>query len=120
MATGAQWAATGRRSRPREDPAAGGAGHILVVDDEPGGRRVLRRCLELSRYTVEECGSAEDALREVERSVYDLVFLDLNLPDGSGHDVLAEIRANPASRLLPVVMLTGMATTEEKIRALKA
>ena len=96
MATSAQWAA-GRRSGPREDPAAGSAGHILVVDDEPGVRRVLRRCLELSHYTVEECGSAEEALKEVEKGVYDLVFLDLNLPDGSGHDVLAEIRANPAT-----------------------
>jgi putative two-component system response regulator len=47
----------------------------------------------------------------------DLVLLDLHLPDRSGHDVLEEIRAEPATRLLPVVMLTGNASPAEKIRA---
>ncbi len=45
------------------------------------------------------------------------MLLDLQLPDLSGHDVLEAIRADPATRLLPVVMMTGMATTAEKLRA---
>jgi putative two-component system response regulator len=123
METGTEW--IGRRTREtsgRQDPAASAAasaGHILVVDDEPGVRRLLRRCLELSGYKVEECGSAEEALDRIHSNVHDLVFLDLNLPDRSGHEVLEEVRADPATRLLPVVMLTGMGTTEERIRAYK-
>lgn len=97
--------------------AASGGGHILVVDDDPAVRRLLRRCLELSGYTVDESGSAEEALDRIPRSLYDLVFLDLNLPDRSGHEILEAIRSEPATRLLPVVMLTGLGTTEDRIRA---
>ena len=105
------------RRRAAESPAPASGGHILVVDDDPTVRRLLRRCLELSSYTVEESGSAGEALDRIHRDVYDLVFLDLNLPDRSGHEVLEEIRADPATRLLPVVVLTGTGTTEERIRA---
>lgn len=97
-------------------PAAGG--HILVVEDDPEVCRVLRRCLELSGYTVDESGSAPEALVRIQSGLYDLVFLDLNLPDRIGHEILEAIRSDPATRLLPVVMLTGAAgTTEERIRA---
>lgn len=123
MASNAGWIErTGRRSPGRQGPppaaAAASAGHILVVDDEADVRRLLRRCLELSLYTVEECGSAEEALHRIHGDTHDLVLLDLNLPGRSGHEVLENIRRNPATRLLPVVVLTGMATREEKIRAI--
>lgn len=95
------------------------AGRILVIDDEPAVRKLLRRLLEPAGYCVEEFGVAEAALQRIHTDPPDLVFLDLQLPDRNGHEVLEEIRANPATRLLPVVMLTGMATTTEKIRAHK-
>jgi putative two-component system response regulator len=123
METGSELIGLETRESSRPEPlsdslaTASGGGHILVVDDDPGIRRLLRRCLELAGYTVEECGSAREALDRIRGSVYDLVFLDLNLPDGSGHEILEVIRSDPATRLLPVVMLTGMGTTEERIRA---
>jgi cyclic di-GMP phosphodiesterase len=97
--------------------AAASGGHILIVEDDPGVRRILHRCLELSGYTVDESGSAAEALDRIRAGFYDLVILDLVLPDRSGHEVLEAIRSDPATRLLPVVMLTGAGTTEEKIRA---
>jgi len=95
------------------------AGRILIIDDDPQVRQLLRRLLEPAGYQVEEAGSAENGLHEITTDSPDLVFLDLQLPDRSGHEVLEAIRADPATRLLPVVMLTGLATSTEKIRAHK-
>ncbi len=90
---------------------------ILVVDDDEQVRAFLRRLLVRSGYTVEESGTAIGAMELVRANPPDLVLLDLQLPDRSGHEVLEEIRADPATRLLPVVMLTGTTSPAEKIRA---
>ena len=100
-------------SGPANSPVA----RILVVDDDPSVRVLLRRLLERSGYAVAEVGTGEDALERIRREPPDLVFLDLQLPDQSGHSILEAIRAEPATRLLPVVMLTGLATSEQKVRA---
>ena len=93
------------------------AGRILVIDDDPEVRHLLRKLLAPVGYEIEEAGSAEAALHVIRRNPPDLVFLDLHLPDRSGHEVLEEIRSDPATRLLPVLILTAFATTAEKIRA---
>ena len=90
---------------------------VLVVDDSEQVRGILRKLLTPVGYDVVECVTGKSALREVESRVPDLVLLDLELPDISGHEVLQEIRANRATRLLPVIVLTGLATTDEKNRA---
>ncbi len=90
---------------------------ILIVDDDEQVRGFLRRLLLRSGYTVEESGTAAGAMELVRANPPDLVLLDLHLPDRSGHEVLEEIRAEPATRLLPVVMLTGTTSPAEKIRA---
>jgi putative two-component system response regulator len=99
---------------PATDPASV---RILVVDDDEQVRGFLRRLLIRSGYTVEESATAAEALALVRTDAPDLVLLDLHLPDRSGHEVLEEIRAEPATRLLPVVMLTGTTSPAEKIRA---
>ena len=66
-----------------------------------------------------EFDSGTSALERLRLDPPDLVLLDLLLPDLSGHKVLEDIRADPATRLLPVIMLTGHATREEKIRAIR-
>lgn len=96
------------------------AGRVLIIDDDADVRRLLRRLLTAARYGVEEFGEAEPGLARIREEAPDLVLLDLRLPDRSGHDVLEEIRSDPRTRLLPVVMLTGYATSEEKIRATRA
>lgn len=78
---------------------------------------LLRRFLEGSGYAVAEVGTGEKALERIRQDPPDLVFLDLQLPDQLGHAVLEAIRAEPATRLLPVVMLTGLATSAQKVRA---
>ena len=95
----------------------GSVGRVFVVDDDPEIRRLLKKLLAPSGYAVEEFESGSSALERIRSEPPDLVLLDLLLPDISGHKVLEEIRQDPATRLLPVVMLTGHATREEKIRA---
>lgn len=98
---------------PVEAPSA----RVFIVDDDPGVRSLLRTLLKSRGYAVEEFEAAEPALERIRKSPPDLVFLDLQLPDRSGHSVLEEIRADPVTRLLPVVMLTGYASSDEKVRA---
>ena len=93
------------------------APRVFVIEDDDAVRRLLERLLTPAGYHVEQFATAEPALASIRSSAPDLVLLDLQLPDLSGHEVLEAIRADPATRLLPVVMLTGMATTAEKLRA---
>jgi putative two-component system response regulator len=96
------------------------AGRILVVDDDEQFRRLLDRLLTSSGYVVEQLSTGEAALDRVRSGEADLVLLDLKLPDQSGLEVLESIRADPATRLLPVVMVTGQATEAERLRAQSA
>lgn len=82
--------------------------------------RLLERLLTPAVYKVELFPTAAPALESIRADPPDLVLLDLHLPDMSGHEVLDAIRNDPATRLLPVVMLTGMASDAEKLRAYSA
>ncbi|MFI5182215.1 MAG: HD domain-containing phosphohydrolase [Thermoanaerobaculia bacterium] len=93
------------------------ASRIFVVDDDEQVRTLLRRLLTRAGYAVEEFGMAEGALQAIRANPPDLVLLDLQLPDRSGIEVLEQIRESPATRLLPVVMMTGFGTREARLRA---
>jgi DNA-binding NtrC family response regulator len=73
---------------------------ILVVDDEPGFRISLSEVLRLEGYTAVGASSCQEALVQLARDSVDLLFVDVNLPDGSGLDLLP--RPEP-----PVVVVTG-------------
>jgi putative two-component system response regulator len=93
------------------------AGRILIIDDDAEIRILLRKLLEGSGYLVEEAQTADEGMRQIRAEQPDLVLLDLGLPDRSGQEVLEEIRGDPSTRLLPVVMLTAQGTREQKLRA---
>jgi putative two-component system response regulator len=93
------------------------APRVFVIEDDAAIRRLLERLLTPAGYSVEQFATAQPALESIRSNAPDLVLLDLQLPDLSGHEVLEAIRADPSTRLLPVVMMTGMATTAEKLRA---
>jgi putative two-component system response regulator len=92
-------------------------GRVLVVDDDDQVSRLLQRILSSGGYAVEHLSTGEAAIDRVRSGEADLVLLDLILPDRSGIEVLESIRSDPATRLLPVVMLTGQATDVDKLRA---
>lgn len=90
------------------------AAAILVVDDEPAIRRLLRATLESAGYRVHEAATAAEGVRELSRSP-DLVLLDLGLPDRNGLELLPVIARQGAPSVLVV---SARDATEEKVTAL--
>ncbi|HKA35815.1 MAG TPA: HD domain-containing phosphohydrolase [Thermoanaerobaculia bacterium] len=101
------------------DPFPGSA-TILVVDDDEQIRGLIARLLKPLRHAVLEAGSAEEAEDRLAGITPDLVLLDMQMPGKSGHELLSEIRANPRTRLVPVVMITGAATHDLKLKAIQS
>jgi two-component system KDP operon response regulator KdpE len=91
------------------------AGRILVVDDEPAIRRLLRTTLRVHEYTVLEAGTVVEAMEELQRGNIDVMILDLGLPDGDGLDVLRNLRTTSA---LPVIVLSSRDDERGKVQAL--
>ena len=95
--------------------ARGGIVTVLVVDDEPPIRRLLRTSLGASGYAVAEAGDAAAAMRSLTADKPDLVILDLGLPDRSGLALIAEIRKQSA---VPIVVLSARHDERAKVEAL--
>jgi DNA-binding NtrC family response regulator len=92
-------------------------GRILVVDDEADIRESLEALLEMEHYSVEMAVDATDAARKLDKSGYDLILLDLMMPDRSGMDLLREIRER--DRETPIIMLTAYGSVEVAVKAVK-
>jgi two-component system alkaline phosphatase synthesis response regulator PhoP len=80
--------------------------HVLVVDDQPTMRLMLRKFLETANYRVTEAGSAEVAFATVKSDPPDVILLDLKMPGLDGHDVLKTLKADSSFKI-PVMVLTG-------------
>lgn len=93
---------------------------ILVVDDEPSNIRLLGEILSAEGYSVSVARDGEEALAQIERAQPNLVLLDVVMPGLSGYDVCKQIRSNDATRLLPVILVTGARPEEERVRGLDA
>lgn len=94
-----------------------GTGRILVVDDEPAIRRLLRTTLQAHDYEIVEANSAATALSMQRESDPDAIILDLGLPDRDGLEVIAEIRALSA---VPILILSSRDDERGKVAALDA
>jgi CheY-like chemotaxis protein len=82
-------------------------GTVLVVDDDAQVRGLLVALLRPRGYQVETASSAEEAQERLKTLRPDVLLLDLHLPGKSGQEVLAHLRADPLTRLLPIIMITG-------------
>lgn len=89
---------------------------VLIVDDEPQIRRVLRPSLIASGYEVQEAASGHDALTQFSEYAPDLVILDLGLPDIDGKEALRKLRLMTTKT--PVIILSARERESEKIAAL--
>jgi type II secretory ATPase GspE/PulE/Tfp pilus assembly ATPase PilB-like protein/CheY-like chemotaxis protein len=92
---------------------------VLLVDDEDQLRRVMKDLLERQGYTVVEARDGAQALDEVDRHAPDIVILDLNLPGVDGYSVLSQLRSRPATRQLPVIVLTAKGDEDNEVRVLQ-
>ena len=81
-------------------------GRILVVDDQEANLRLLSRLLERDGHVVGQASNGREALDVVSREQPDLVLLDVVMPLMSGFDACRELKRNPLTRLIPVVLIT--------------
>ena len=88
---------------------------ILVVDDEPAIRRLLRTSLDGQGFSVVEAGSGAEALQQIKRETPDLLILDLGLPDVSGIEVIRSVRVGSS---LPIIVLSVRDDERGKVEAL--
>src|SRR5204863_8611020 len=99
----------------------GSADHmrILLVDDEPALRELLRATFEGADVTVDEAGSGLEAEERIRRRRPDVVVLDLRMPGMSGTELCARLKRDARTADIPIVLLTG-ADAEEARRAQRA
>ena len=93
---------------------------ILVVDDTPRNVKLLADILTAKGYSVTTASSGRDALAQIEAATPDLVLLDVVMPEMSGYEVCREIRGNPMTAMLPVVMVTALDPSEERVKGIEA
>jgi|SRR5688500_4882448 DNA-binding NtrC family response regulator len=90
---------------------------ILLIDDDPGLSEVILMLLERDGYAAQHAGSVKAGIAKVEAANLDLVITDLKLPDGTGLDVIAALRARHAA--LPIIVITSYSSMESAIGALR-
>jgi putative two-component system response regulator len=93
---------------------------ILIVDDESAARIALATLLRKEGFEVDEVRDGTSALARCASFRPDLVLLDVLMPDMSGLDVCRRIKAAPETRLTPVVLITGLSDTEDRIEGINA
>jgi len=99
-------------------PPAPVRGRILVIDDEADIRESLETLLELENYAVQTAENASEGLKRFETGMFDLVLLDLMMPDRSGLEMLDDLRAR--DKETPVFLITAYGGIDVAIQALKA
>jgi putative two-component system response regulator len=92
---------------------------VLVVDDDLGVRMILERLLGAEGLEVVTAESGIRALALLERRPPDLVLLDVVMPGLDGFAVCAQIKNNPATRLIPVVLVTGLGNSDDRVRGIE-
>jgi len=104
---GGLWA---RRQAPR----------ILVVDDNPGIALLMNELLSMRGYEVVTAADAQQAQAEVRRQAPDLILSDVRMPGKSGYEFCRELKSDPATRLIPFVLITGLTDGADKLRGIEA
>ncbi|MFO8012949.1 MAG: response regulator [Phycisphaerae bacterium] len=102
------------------DEAEQVGGKILVVDDYAANVKLLERNLQAAGYETVAAYDGEQALAQVDAEQPDLVLLDIMMPKVDGFEVCRRLRADEATAVIPVIMVTALKETEDRIRGLEA
>jgi adenylate cyclase len=95
-------------------------GRLLVVDDTPVNLKLLADLLGAKGYAVVTAASGAEALEKIDAEAPDLVLLDVMMPGMSGYEVCRKIRENPATTMLPVMMVTALDPGQERVKGIEA
>jgi len=93
---------------------------VLIAEDNPVNRELLRELLETRGYAVVEACNGQDALRQIEAARPDILLLDLGMPVMDGFTTLRHIRENPALATLPVLAVTAYAMQGDRDKIIAA
>jgi putative two-component system response regulator len=96
------------------------APRILVVDDHPTIAGLMSQLLTQRGYDVVTAANAEQAEAEVRRQTPDLILSDVKMPGKSGYELCRELKSDPATRLIPFVLITGLSDSSDKVRGIEA
>ena len=95
-------------------------GRVLVVDDDEGVRSLLKRLLTREGYVVDVAHDGAAALAAVGSDLPDVILLDVVMPDVNGFDLCRRLKTDTATRLTPVILVTGLADQEKRIEGAHA
>ena len=93
---------------------------ILVVDDIPDNIKIASIILRSVGYEVDSAGNAAEVLDKIENNKYDLILLDVVMPDRNGFSVCRELKKNPATKDIPVIFLTAKTGFDDMLQGFKA
>ncbi len=96
------------------------AGHLLLVDDEPGLREAVQAYLEDSGFAVDVASNAREGLDLARQKLPDLVITDIMMPQVDGYQFLQQLREDPQFKALPVIFLTARGMTSDRIQGYNA
>ncbi|ADC62574.1 phosphate regulon transcriptional regulator PhoB [Allochromatium vinosum] len=91
---------------------------ILVIDDEPDIREVMRFALESSDFRVMEAGHADEARKLLSNETPDLILLDWMLPGRSGLELAQQLKQNPKTKSIPIIMISARGEEEDRVKGL--
>lgn len=97
-----------------------GIGHILVVDDNKMNRIKLSRSLEIQGYTVGLAEGGQQALDSLKVESFDVVLLDIVMPEMDGYQVLERIKGDPQLRDIPVIVISALDETDSAVRCIES
>ena len=86
----------------------GSSGKVLIVDDDPANVDLVSRIIGRLGYTIATAVDGRGALSAVQRELPDVVLLDVDMPLIDGFEVCRRLKSDPATRLIPVVLLTAL------------
>ncbi|HOB33157.1 MAG TPA: response regulator, partial [Verrucomicrobiota bacterium] len=89
---------------------------VLLIEDDPRMPEVLTALLAGDNVSLEVAFTASEALQLVRANRFDLILLDLGLPDANGFDLLKQLKELPDTESIPVIVLTGWNSSEDKLR----
>ena len=95
-------------------------GHLLVVDDDAANREVLCRRLERQGHEVQTARSGLDAMRILSEGAFDLVLLDIMMPEMDGYEVLGRIKSDSRLEHIPVIMISALNELQSVVRCIEA
>ena len=93
---------------------------ILVVDDEPINYEIIKDFLETEDYQLDYAENARGALEQLERQRFDLILMDVMMPDQSGWELCCLIKQEPQWEGIPIIMVTALSTTDYLVQSLAA